>query len=148
MKKLVVLVVIIHVGFLLSSFTYQAKTYSLTVEVNQLRNPTGVVQFTLYNKDGSIPDEHYKKYYKLLKGKIENGSSTVTFNQLPAGKYAVNVLHDENMDGKIDKGWVLPIEGIGFSNFNKIGLGNKPCFSKACFELESNKSITVKLVYF
>lgn len=148
MKKLAVLLVVINVGFLLTSFTFQAKTYSLTVEVNQLRNSTGVVQFALYNKDGSIPDEDYKKYYKILKSKIENGSSRVTFHQLPAGKYAVNILHDENMDGKIEKGWVLPTEGVGFSNFNKIGLGNKPCFSKACFDLETNKNISIKVIYF
>ena len=147
MKKLAVLVVIISVGPLLSSFIFQAKTYSLTVEVNQLRNSTGVVQFTLYNKDGSIPDEHYKKYYKLLKGKIENGSSTVTFNQLPAGKYAVNVLHDENMDGKIDKGWVLPTEGIGFSNYTKIGIGNKPNFKKASFVLNDDKKMMINIIY-
>jgi uncharacterized protein (DUF2141 family) len=147
MKKLVALFVIIHVGFLLSSFTFQAKTYSLTVEVNQLRNSKGLVQFVLYNKDGTIPDEHYKKYYKLLKGKIENGSSTVTFNQLPAGKYAVNILHDENMDGKIDKGWVLPIEGIGFSNYTKIGIGNKPNFKKASFVLNDDKKMMINIIY-
>ena len=147
MKKLVALFVIIHVGFLLSSFTFQAKTYSLTVEVNQLRNSKGLVQFVLYNKDGTIPDEHYKKYYKLLKGKIENGSSTVTFNQLLAGKYAVNILHDENMDGKIDKGWVLPIEGIGFSNYTKIGIGNKPNFKKASFVLNDDKKMMINIIY-
>jgi hypothetical protein len=41
----------------------------------------------LYNKDGSIPDEDYENYYKILKGEIVNGSSTITFK----------IFHQENM---------------------------------------------------
>ena len=47
------------------SFT-NCKPLSLTVSVSDLKNSKGVVQFSLYNKDGSIPDEHYKKYYKQI----------------------------------------------------------------------------------
>lgn len=113
-----------------------AKTLSLTIEVKNLRNEKGVVQFALYNKDDSIPDEDYENYYKIVKGEIVNGSSTITFKNIPSGKYAVNILHDENKNGKIDKGFILPIEGIGFSNFRSIGLTNRPNFSKASFELK------------
>jgi uncharacterized protein (DUF2141 family) len=122
-------------------------TYSLTIDVKNLRNAKGVVLFALYNKDGSIPDEDYENYYKILKGEIINGSSTITFKNIPSGKYAVNILHDENKNGKIDKGFILPIEGIGFSNFQSIGLTNRPNFSKASFELKENKSISVKVIY-
>lgn len=113
-----------------------AKTLSLTIEVKNLRSEKGVVQFALYNKDDSIPDEDYENYYKIVKGEIVNGSSTITFKNIPSGKYAVNILHDENKNGKIDKGFILPIEGIGFSNFRSIGLTNRPNFSKASFELK------------
>ena len=122
-------------------------TFSLTIEVKNLRNAKGVVQFALYNKDGSIPDEDYENYYKIVKGEIVNGSSTITFKNIPSGKYAVNILHDENKNGKIDKGFILPKEGIGFSNFQSIGLTNRPNFSKASFELKGNKTINVKVIY-
>jgi uncharacterized protein (DUF2141 family) len=79
---------------------------------------------------------------------IKNGASTVTFTNLPEGRYAVNILHDENKDGKIKKGFLLPIEGIGFSNYEKIGLGNKPNFQKASFVLNKNSKIKVKIIYF
>jgi len=125
----------------------RADTYSLTIEVKNLRNSKGVVQFALYNKNGSIPDEDYENYYKILKGEIVNGSSTITFKNIPSGKYAINILHDENKNGKIDKGFILPIEGIGFSNFQSIGLTNRPNFSKASFELNENKTISVKVIY-
>jgi uncharacterized protein (DUF2141 family) len=80
-------------------------------------------------------------------GKIQNQSSTVTFKDLPAGKYAVNILHDEDGDEKIKKGFILPKEGIGFSNYQAIGIGNKPKFSKASFMLQSDLKINVKVIY-
>jgi uncharacterized protein (DUF2141 family) len=122
-------------------------SYSLTVVVNQLRNSTGEVQFALYNTDGSIPDEHYEKYYQLLKARINNGSSTIKFDGLPQGTYAVNILHDEDKNGQIEKGFILPKEGIGFSNFETIGLRNRPNFTKTSFELKSDRIIEVHVIY-
>ena len=94
----------------LSSFAYQdsRETYAITVDVNNLRSSSGVVLFTLYNQDGTIPDEHFEKYYKQLQSKIINKTATITFNNLPEGEYAINILHDEDEDGVIDKGWILP----------------------------------------
>ena len=133
----------------LSSFNKQIEIpeYSLTVEVNEMRNNKGVVVFALYNRDDAFPDEHYRKYFKILTKSITNGSSAVIFENLPAGKYAVNILHDEDNDGKIKKGFILPVEGIGFSNYQSIGLMNRPKFSKASFDLDSNKTISVQVIY-
>ncbi len=126
----------------------QDSSYTLTVQVDGLRNSTGVVQFSLYNKDGSIPDEHFTHYLLQQKSSIENQTASVVFNNLPKGHYAVNILHDENLDGKIDKGFVLPKEGIGFSNFDSIGFRHKPNFKKAQFLLDTNKFVKVKVIYF
>lgn len=137
------------ISFILISFSKQKeeKTFSLTVKVEHLRNSEGVVQFALYNKDGSIPDEKYKKYYKKKIAQVDHNTSKVTFTDLPTGKYAVNILHDENGDGKIDKKFVLPKEGIGFSNYESIGFSNKPKFSKASFELKSDMKVNIKVIY-
>lgn len=133
---------------LLSSFHNQKKEiYNLTIEVKELRNSSGTVLFSLYNREDAFPDEHYKKHLKKLTCKIVKGTSTVLFGNLPAGKYAVNILHDENNDGKIKKGMILPKEGIGFSNYQSIGLSNRPSFSKASFDLQSDKAIKIKIIY-
>ena len=148
MKIAIITLIAFALSLTLYSFANpNADTYSLTIEVKNLRNAKGVVQFALYNKDGTIPDEDYENYYKILKGEIVNGSSSITFKNIPSGKYAVNILHDENKNGKIDKGFILPIEGIGFSNLKSIGLTNRPNFSKASFELKENKTINVKVIY-
>jgi uncharacterized protein (DUF2141 family) len=134
----------------LLAFNEQGKgeTYTLTVKVEHLRNSKGVLQVTLYNKEGTIPDEKYRKYYKKGVTVIgKNDSAEVSFSDLPEGTYAVNILHDENENGKIDKKFILPKEGIGFSNYASIGLSNRPNFSKASFKLETDKEITVKVIY-
>lgn len=123
------------------------EVYDLKITVENLQNSKGVVQFALYNTDGSIPDEHYKNYFKIDKSRIESGKAEITFSNLPKGIYAVNILHDENKNGKIDKGFILPKEGIGFSNYSSISLTNRPNFKKASFELNQNKIIKVKVIY-
>ena len=133
---------------MLASFSNQKQeTCSLTVDVSGLRNSKGTVQFALYNREDAFPDEHYKKYFKKLTGKIVNGTSTITFKNLPEGKYAVNILHDENNDGKIKKGIILPKEGIGFSNYESIGFSNRPTFTKASFIVLKDRIIKVNLIY-
>ncbi|MGB0805890.1 MAG: DUF2141 domain-containing protein [Salibacteraceae bacterium] len=62
--------------------------------------------------------------------------------------YAVNILHDENSNGQIEKGFILPIEGIEFSNYLKIGLTNRPNFTNASFKVFENKTVSVKVIYF
>jgi uncharacterized protein (DUF2141 family) len=131
-------------------YAFDAKAQSglsLTVQVENLQNTKGHVQFTVYNKEGSIPDEKYENYYKIATAEIKGNSAKVIFLNLPKGTYAVNILHDEDKDGEIDKGWVLPKEGIGFSNFTQIGLSNRPNFKKASFELKEDKTISVKVIY-
>ncbi len=146
MKK-ILLIIVVLTTFSFSP-NYIIETYSLTLNVNDLRNSEGLVQFTLYNKDGSIPDEKFKKYYLQKSVAITNNSATVTFEDIPVGWYAVNILHDENENRKIDKGFVMPTEGIGFSNYTSIGLTNRPKFEKAKFELISDLNKKIKIIYF
>ena len=149
MKNTILSAIFIVFGLSLLSLntTSSSTTYSLTVKVSGLRNSKGVVQFSLYDKDGTIPDEDFKKYHYQKIGVINMNSSSITFKNLPKGQYAVNILHDENQNKKIDKGWIMPIEGIGFSNFQSIGFSNRPNFKKSSFELNSDMTKTVKIIY-
>ena len=121
--------------------------YSLKVEADNFRNSKGVAQFALYNRDGTIPDEKLKSYFKKETGKIVNGKSFVIFSNLPEGRYAVTVLHDENNNEEIDKTFFYPKEGFGLTNFQKISLSNRPDFSKASFVLSEDAVKKIKLIY-
>lgn len=137
--------------FVLSGFAFttgdEKETFSLTVKVADLQNSTGVVQFSLYNTEGSIPDEYFEKYYLQLTASIANNASTVTFKNIPKGTYAINILHDEDKDGKVTKGFILPIEGLGFSNFEKLNPMNRPSYEKAKFNLDADKTMNIKVIY-
>lgn len=149
MKSIFRIFFILSATMIITSFSdrWTQNTYSLVVDVSELRNSKGILQVALYNKEGSIPDEHYRNYFRLVRKEIYEGSAKLIFTDLPEGKYAINVLHDENNNGKIDKGLILPEEGIGFSNYQSIGLRNKPSFEKASFDLFADKSIIVKIIY-
>ena len=58
------------------------KGITLTVSVSELRNSNGNVVFALYNREDAFPDEHYKKYYKIVSGKITNRSSAATASNI------------------------------------------------------------------
>jgi len=117
------------------------------LSTDNLRDSKGVVQFALYNRDGTIPDENYEKQYRKHVEKISNNRSETIFTGLPKGRYAINILHDENSNGKIDKGLLLPVEGIGFSNYDSINIINKPNFKKASFELNADTKKSIKVIY-
>jgi uncharacterized protein (DUF2141 family) len=146
MEKSIILSLVLFVTTLININT---NTYSLTVKVNGLKNSDGTVIFAIYNKEGSIPDENFKEYYKKGQSKIKGESSEFTFNDLPLGHYAISVLHDENNNKKLDKKFMLPLpnEGIGFSNYENIGLNNRPNFGNASFILNKDTIITVKVIY-
>ncbi len=151
MKTLFQSLLLTTVILLTTSFQSQSKeaTYSLTVKVEGLRNSTGVVQFALYNSDGTIPDEKFEKYYRIKTSEINKNRAVISFSELPQGRYAINILHDENENGKIDKKFLLPLpkEGIGFSNYESIGLNNRPNFARASFLLNKNSTKEIKVIY-
>jgi small-conductance mechanosensitive channel len=68
-------------------------------------------------------------------------------NETP-GTYALAVIHDENMNGKLDTNWLgIPIEGYGFSNGAK-GLFGAPSFSAARFPYDGRiLDLTISLHY-
>lgn len=123
------------------------EAHNLTVVVKNLKNSNGKVQFFLYNKDGTIPDKELNRYYKSKRVSIVNKRAKVVFRNLPTNRYAVSLFHDENNNYELDKGLMLPKEGIGLSNFNSVNLFHLPNFKRASFLLDKDKKITIKAIY-
>jgi len=124
------------------------QAYDLVVAVNGIKNQQGKIQISLYNKDGTIPDKELKNYYKTKRVKIDEEKTKVVFSNLPKGRYAVSIFHDQNNNHKIDKVFFIPKEGVGLSNFKTVNLFNLPNFQKASFLLEKDKTVQIKLIYF
>lgn len=146
MEKIVILILLVF-GTLITNV--MSDSYSLTIKPEGLKSSKGVLVFAIYNKDNSIPDQKFKKYYRKEISRIVNEKSEITFNNLTQGLYAVTILHDENNNGKIDTKFMLPLpdEGVGFSNYDDFGLNNRPNFKNASFNLNKDTTIVVKVNY-
>lgn len=117
---------------------------SIRVTVDHLRNTKGHLLISLYNGSDGFPDNAAKAIRKQQVS-ITGNSTVITFNDLPAGNYAVAILHDENDDGKMNTTWVgLPREGYGFSN-NAMGTFGPPSFRKASFAHAGDATTTITI---
>src|ERR1035441_3817868 len=106
---------------LLSAQTQATPTQStstLTVRVTGIRNTKGNIHLTLYRDSKFIENRETEIDVKTLSAKF-------VFEKIPQGVYAVNLFHDENMNGKMDTNFVgMPVEGYGFSNNPRKRMGN------------------------
>jgi uncharacterized protein (DUF2141 family) len=117
----------------------------LTVKVDHVKNDRGAVLAALYDSEASFMKQPLAR--ATFKVKAANGEVSYVFHDLPAGKYALAVFHDENDNGQLDKNFVgIPKEGYGFSNSNASA--RPPGFSQAAFEFDGQaQSITITLRY-
>src|SRR6185437_944374 len=68
--------------------------------------------------------------------RARRGAQSAVFAELPPGRYAVIVVHDENDNGRLDKNAIgMPTEGYGFSNDAHGFLGSAPSFDAAAITL-------------
>lgn len=74
---------------------------------------------------------------------ISGGTAFTTFEDVPAGPFAVSVYHDEDSDGKLDTNLVgIPSEDYGFSA-DASGVFGAPSFEEASLELEAGASMQI-----
>lgn len=140
---------IISIILLFSSFiTAPAPDYTLTIEVVNFRNTNGQLILLLYNTDDAFRDESLTEFYQKQIVEIDSKDSIiVSFENLRPGQYAIKLIHDENADGKMNRLFLKPKEGLGVSNFETISLTNRPSFQKAAFEVSGDKALKISLIY-
>lgn len=120
----------------------------LTVVVNGLRNTQGQVCVTIFANSKGFPHNH-DGVLKSKCNQIYDRSSTITFDNLQAGTYAVAVIHDQNQDQILNLNYLgIPTEGFGFSRNPKVRT-SAPKFQDAAFFLAGpNTVIQVTMKYF
>jgi uncharacterized protein (DUF2141 family) len=117
------------------------ENYSIKVIVKDAKSNAGKIFLGLYNTEADFLD----KRFKGIKSEIENKSCSVTFENIPAGVYAISIFHDENDNGKMDSNFMgIPKEDYGCSN-DASGFMGPPKWDDAKFELKEDKSITITL---
>ncbi len=133
------------IAFLHTSFSPPAG--SITFIITGLKSDRGTVLISLFDNEKHFPKNAGKAIGKA-RSAIRNGTATVTFRDLPYGKFAAAMMHDENGNKEMDYNMLgMPKEGYGFSNNAKATL-SPPSFEKASIILDGDeKRTTIKVTY-
>jgi uncharacterized protein (DUF2141 family) len=103
------------------------------VTILDIRNNIGTVDCALFDTPKGFPADVLRSAMRVVVMKIRKNQARCDFEDVPRGTYALVVLHEENMNGKLDTNWLgIPKEGYGFSNRARAPFG-APSFSVASF---------------
>ena len=130
------------------AFAQSSSCPGIHVKVLNIRNSTGTIDCSLFDSPEGFPNEVLRSARKVMVMKVRNTQARCDFEDIPPGTYALVVIHDENMNGKLDTKWLgIPTEGYGFSNDVKALLG-APSFSAASFQYNGETlDLTISLHY-
>lgn len=127
--------------FFIVAFTVAGQeSFTLKVTVNNVTSDKGKVLFSLNNEN------QFMKAAPLQasSSEIKDGVAVVTFENVPAGEYAVMVFHDKNENNKMDfQPNGMPDEAYGMSN-NPMSYG-PPTWNDAKFSIAANTEILIRL---
>ena len=118
----------------------------LTVRLEGLRNARGVVMLCLTATPANFPDCKARGDARFLN--VPASAPDGTFADVPAGRWAVAAVHDQDGDGRLDTVLGVPSEGIGFTRNPKLGW-SAPSFDSAAITTTGlNRLERVRLRYF
>src|SRR5215469_5082749 len=131
--------------FLLIRSATQANV--LRVDVTGIRNDHGAIYCQLFADAKGFPRK-VSKTTAVVRAQIQDGSATCAFANVSPGSYAIAVYHDENGNGRLDRGILgIPKEGVGVSNDAQRSWGF-PSFDQAKFVVEAEEErIVVRIKY-
>jgi len=116
------------------------ETFTLKVTVDNAKSDIGTMVYSLSTEN------QFMKAAPLQSAtiKIKDGVAVAIFENIPAGEYAVMVLHDKNGNNQMDfTDQGMPKEAYGMSN-NPMSYG-PPSWDDAKITIESDKEIAVRL---
>jgi len=131
--------IIIAIAFFITSLV-SAQNVNLTVTISGLKSNTGQVLVGLFDSEGTF----LKKPIKGLSSEIKSNGATITFLNIPNGKYAISAYHDKNSNSKLDTNFLgIPKEDVACSN-NAKGVMGPPKYEDAKFNLTKDSKLVIK----
>jgi len=122
----------------LSLIAVAAQAGELAVTITDIRESQGLLMVSVVNSDAAWNNQ--AKPVAAQKIAAIKGEMTLDFPDLPPGKYAVQVMHDENGNNKLDANFLgIPSEGYGFSNNPNVM--RRAHFDEAAFEVGADKTV-------
>lgn len=125
-----------------------AKEKEVTVSIEGIEVERGGNILLLVFSEVGFPKQH-EQALQLITVKADTEKKWLSFHT-EREELALKVLHDEDENGKVTKNWtgILPAEGLGFSNNQKIGLTGPPGYKKSKVSLSDDSSaFSIQLRY-
>lgn len=114
----------------------QSPSSVIHMKILNIKNNTGTIACALFESPEGFPKEFLHFATNIIINKARESQTSCYFADIPPGIYAMVVIHDENMNGKLDTNLMgVPTEGYGFSNKAKALL-SAPSFSDASFQYD------------
>lgn len=136
MKTLFTSIIVLLISITLSA----QETFTLKVVVNNSKDDLGKMVYSLNT------ESQFMKAAPLQSASVDikDGMAIAIFENVPAGEYALMVLHDKNGNQSMDfSEQGMPIESYGMSN-NPMNYG-PPTWTDAKFTVDSDKEIIIRL---
>jgi uncharacterized protein (DUF2141 family) len=112
-----------------------ALSADLTIIIREIRFTKGTIRLTLHDNSSSFDSLDYQAAFAALEIKPKTLQIRITFHDIPSGRYAIVIHHDENDNDKFDMGLLGPSEGYSFSGEWR-GVG-KPSFDDTALKIDS-----------
>ena len=144
--------------FLVALSIGPAISAELRLTVDGVRSDGGEILVALYDSAGGFQSAIVNAADRGLlpdSGRLigtairaQRGIQSTVFTQLAPGRYAIIVVHDENDNGRLDRGFMgAPTEGYGFGN-DAQGFFNPPSFDAAAITVGGTDLTTsITLIY-
>lgn len=120
--------------------TTQAK---VVIKMTDIRSSAGCLRMGIYKDQESFKNEKPLLKHTAFKNRMSSGVVTSDL-MLEPGTYGIALLDDEDSDGDMDYGLVLPNEGFGFSNYYHTGL-TRPKLSSFSFTVTAGQTANVSI---
>jgi uncharacterized protein (DUF2141 family) len=121
-----------------------APTYTLTVVVEGVNTLGGNVGILVFNSSKGWAEDR-SAALKDISVPAHEGTNKIEIPGLPAGEYAVSLVHDVNVNHKLDKNFIgMPKEQFGLSNNPHVGL-KAPPYTSCTFKLTGNMEVHIKM---
>lgn len=120
------------------------QTPSITLSVTDLKSTEGQLIVCLWAEREGFPTCRAGDGVPRHTFAVTGRTMRVTLPIPRAGRYAINVVHDANSNGRMGQNFLgMPTEGVGVSN----NPGGMPRFTAALVDLAAGSAVSVRMRY-
>lgn len=127
--------------FLISTINSQTiHEADLSLKINNIKNDNGHIALLIFKTEEGFPADHNNAFL-MKRFAIKSENEPYHIENLPAGNYAISIVHDENGNDQLDTNlFGIPKEGYAVSNNAPAQMFGPPLFSEAEFIHSENGS--------